>query len=501
LLAVAVGCDPGDTSDGTSSTPGFSNAPSGDASTSFGGTGGAVDSGALNPFGLDGGAPDAMLPTGFLDAATVAPGGDGGLPTGIASDSGSDGGPPTGVASDSGIDGSLPTAIASDSGTDGGISGDAGVVGGDGGGPVPPPLPSGKAFGDWTWVETPGAVCRDGSPAGYYYRRGSEAPLLIFLNGGGTCNDAFFCSINPKNVDENMPTESLLDATGNLLAGPDQTRQKPEEEGIFKRDARNPVGNWNMIYIPYCTGDVFAGTKNDVAIDGLDGKQQFVGYKNIGLFLESFGPSFAQVGKVLLAGSSAGGIGTLLNYDRVQTFFDKYGARVFAISDSGIPFRDPFLAPCIQKRWRDIWGFDLALPKDCKGCFDADGGGLAQGLGDYLFHEKYKDRKVGGMVSSAEDGIMRAFYGLGADDCTVDSASNTILSAFDLGAYSADEYRMGLSDILDFVGKDRVSTYFLPGSAHMHLWRARYYDEVDGVSMATWLGHVLHEEVTHVGSL
>jgi hypothetical protein len=385
--------------------------------------------------------------------------------------------------------------------SDGGGSTPVVMVGADGFAPLTAPLPPGKAYGDWTWVDVAGAKCRDGSPAGYYWRRGKEAQLLMFMNGGGACADPFFCGLNPKNVNEDLPSQSLIDATGNVLLGADKNRQVPPDEGIFKRDPRNPVGNWNMIYMPYCTGDIFAGSKPDGTVPGFEGKQQFVGYTNVGLFLESFGPSFANAGKALLTGSSAGSFGALVNYDRTQVFFDKYKVRLYGIADSGIPMRDQYMFTCLQKRWRELWNLDAALPKDCKGCFRADGGGITEGLGTFLFKEKYADRKVGGLVSAVEDGVMRAFFGAGLNECTTDPGTNTIFAGINLGGYGGAEYRAGLKDTVEFIGKDNISTFFLDTWEHMHIWRARYYEPIGGTSIAQWVRDaILAEKPTHVGS-
>jgi hypothetical protein len=355
----------------------------------------------------------------------------------------------------------------------------------------------------WNWVQVAGAVCRDGSPAGYFWRRGSDPNLMIFMNGGGACSDPFFCGLNPVNVNQDLPTQSLIDATGNVLLGPDGSPQFPHEEGIFKRQANNPVGNWNMIYVPYCTGDVFAGSRPDGTIEGVEGKQQFVGYKNVGLFLDSFGPSYANTTKVLLTGSSAGGFGTLLNYDRVQEFFNKLPgkARVYGVTDSGIPFQDQYLAPCLQKRWREAWNLNAMMPAGCTGCTSqADGGGLAKGLGAFMFKEKYKDRVLGGMISAVEDGVIRAFYGPGLNNCSNDPGTNAILSALNLGGYSGADFRAGLKDVVDYVGQDKVHTFFIPSWEHMHLWRARYYETINGTTIAAWLGNLLADKpVQHVG--
>src|SRR5688500_18738516 len=60
-----------------------------------------------------------------------------------------------------------------------------------------PALPGGDLYFGWTWVEIPASTCRDGSPAGYYYRLGKRKELVVYLNGGGACADPFFCGLNP----------------------------------------------------------------------------------------------------------------------------------------------------------------------------------------------------------------------------------------------------------------------------------------------------------------
>lgn len=367
------------------------------------------------------------------------------------------------------------------------------------------PPKDGKKYGDWTYHEVAGAVCRDGSPAGYYIRAGKSQNLMIFLNGGGVCSDAFFCGINPPNVKSSLPGENLLAAVVQIGAQVlVKQRQQPTETGIFKRDEQNPVGDWSMVWVPYCTGDVYGGTKRDASVPGTKlPPQQFVGYHNVGLFLEHFGPRFkGMVDKVLLTGSSAGGFGTLLNFDRTQEYFGD-DAEVVAVTDSGIAFRDPFLEPCLQKQWRALWGLDAALPKDCKGCFDPSGGGLAQGLGDYLFRVKYPDRMIGGGISSKQDEIIKLFFSTGLNDCKTKAAPQAVAMFLGGGNYPKERYPAGLKDFLESVaGLDRAGSYILEGKQHQHIFRPRFYSVNGlGTSMADWLGKVLDGEPAHVGTL
>jgi hypothetical protein len=265
------------------------------------------------------------------------------------------------------------------------------------------------------------------------------------------------------------------------------------------------VGDWNMVFIPYCTGDVHSGTKHDAPVitAALQDPQQFVGYHNIGLFLQDFGPAFFDAEKVLLTGSSAGGFGSLLNYDRTQEFFGS-AVRVYAVSDSGLPFRDMYLEACLQKNWRELWGLDAILPKDCKGCFNADGGGLAEGLGHYIFNEKYKGRFLGGAISTTQDQVIKLFFSLGLEECTnlvlLDLPTAAVLG---LSSYPDERYPAGLKDFVENVsGRDKVSSYIMQGDTHQHLFRPRYYEMNDvGKSIADWLGDTLEEKVQHLGTL
>src|SRR5690349_18203268 len=233
---------------------------------------------------------------------------------------------------------------------------------------------------------------------------------MVYLNGGGACADPFFCGLNPVNVNQDLPIEFLIFGTGNLVLGPDARRQIAPDEGVFKKDPRNPVGDWNMIYVPYCTGDIHAGSREDVEVPGVAGKQQFVGYKNLGLFLNSFGPSFKNSKQVVLTGSSAGGFGSLLNYDRFAQYFT--ASQVLAISDSGLPMRDKYMASCLQKKWRTYWALNEAFPKDCTAC-QGDAGGLTEAAFKYYFSDKYGGKFLGGLITTVNDQIIRAFFAPG----------------------------------------------------------------------------------------
>jgi len=151
----------------------------------------------------------------------------------------------------------------------------------------------------------------------------------------------------------------------------------------------------------------------------------------------------------------------------------------------------------------DPWGLDDALPPDCKGCFNPDGGGLTEGLGEYIFREKYAGRMLGGGISSSHDQIIKLFFAVGLNNCTVDPTVEAVQSAVGLSSYPFDRFPAGLNDFIENVaGPDNAGSYILPGDLHQHLFRFRYYqDNGVGRAIAGWLEDVLDGRAVHVGLL
>jgi hypothetical protein len=151
-----------------------------------------------------------------------------------------------------------------------------------------------EADGVWKWVPLEGALCRDGSGTGVSVNYSStSSDLVIYLEAGGYCFDIESCSVNPDSV---RTVDRFHQPTG-----------------IFDRtEPDNPVGDWNIVYVPYCTGDVHSGSKPDGFVEGV-GAQIFVGGDNYRLFLDRIVPTFPDAQTVLLTGFSAGGLGAVLN--------------------------------------------------------------------------------------------------------------------------------------------------------------------------------------------
>jgi hypothetical protein len=350
--------------------------------------------------------------------------------------------------------------------------------------PLSPPPPPG-----WLWYPVAGTSCRDGSGAGLFIRYGSAPRLLIYFEGGGACTSSGFCAFNPSNIDQ------VLSGTGETVLGTAlgavPGRQQPgayqggEVTGIFSADrAENPFRDWSIAYIPYCTGDVHFGTREHAQVPGVQAEQRFVGHLNARIFIGRLVATFAAgLEHVVVTGASAGSFGAGLNFSMVSDAFA--GVQTDLIMDSGIPFDDAHWPVCLQRSWRELFGFDAALPPDCSQCFNADGGGLAN-VSDFVF-EKHAAAHLA-LVSSLQDEVIRLFFTPGADDCAaIDSADPIQLTLGQLvGAplFSAQEYEAALLGVRTrYASTGQLASYYLAGAnvtLHQHGFRPRFFEPVAG---------------------
>lgn len=359
--------------------------------------------------------------------------------------------------------------------TDAGPPGDAGDVM-CGAAPMPAPFDCNTSDPDvtfgapitapamtWTFIEFPGARCANGSSTGIGVNLNPASDrVMIFLEGGGACFDFISC-IGAANLGGYDAGNFASSAGGNLT------------RGIFDRtDTNNPVRDWNMIYVPYCTGDVHSGS-NPM---GTGGREQ-VGHQNMREYLARIVPTFPTATRVLLTGRSAGGLGALVNHELVQQSFDC--VRVDTFSDSGGPLPDMYLRPCLQSLVRGLWDLAPAIPDTCVQCScQPDGGGLSN-VFPYL-SARFPSSNIG-FLSYTEDGTMRGFYGYGySGGCN--SPANM----------PAADFTAGLNGIRASVsGSSNVRTFYLNGGSHTVLGNPLGSISAGGTNLGSWLSQMIDD--------
>ncbi len=248
-----------------------------------------------------------------------------------------------------------------------------------------------EAYGEWLKFEPEGAVCANGSQYKYFVNFSeTSSNLIIFLEGGGACSNYESCaSGDPFNTDcikepegtecirDNYPAVYLhLDALEPLSA-------VTEPLGVIDGDVPvelsypllssntdiNPMGDWNRVFIPYCTGDTYLGSRVQTYVDpdgvGPDVEFHHMGHQNMLLVIEELNQMFATVPKMMVGGCSAGGVGSLNNYPFIRNGI-KGVEQSYLLADSGpvVPNTLPSGDPSNQlglSAVRPLWGVDTMI--------------------------------------------------------------------------------------------------------------------------------------------
>ncbi len=209
--------------------------------------------------------------------------------------------------------------------------------------------------GEWTWVPVRGTTCGDGSGAGVGVNlQPGSTDLLVYMEGGGACWDANTCFTLGTAVQIATPYTARnfsIDVT--ML----------EATGLFSRtDPASPFAGASFVYVPYCTGDVHAGT-NVQAYDvgGQTKTVHHLGAYNARAIVDTLQATFPSLSHIWLTGSSAGGYGATLNQSRYVAAWPD--ASVEVLQDSA-PFLD--VMDGNYPVWQQAWG--TMFPPLCTGC-------------------------------------------------------------------------------------------------------------------------------------
>jgi hypothetical protein len=201
----------------------------------------------------------------------------------------------------------------------------------------------------WTWVDIEGTACGNGERTGIGVNSSdASTDLYIYLQGGGACWDERTCFV--------------LRSASNLSTGYQEAEfqlDSTRTSAMFNRaQADNPFRDMSFVFVPYCTGDVHAGD----AVQTYGTRQvHHKGASNVAAWLPRVVATFPNTRRVFLAGSSAGGFGAQLNYERVAAAFP--AAEVHVLADSGQMINP---SGTLYSAWLASWG--AQLPEACPDC-------------------------------------------------------------------------------------------------------------------------------------
>ncbi|KAL7122503.1 hypothetical protein ACP275_01G049400 [Erythranthe tilingii] len=200
-----------------------------------------------------------------------------------------------------------------------------------------------------------GAVCLDGSPAGYHYAKGfgdGANSWMIYLPGGGWCGSKKSCLDRVKNNPDLSSTKNITNTYFGGILSPD-------------KNSNPDFYNWNRVFIRYCDGSSFIGDAVDPESKlYLRGSRIFTAVINE---LLSIGLKNAK--NALLTGNSAGGLAAILNCDRFRALVPNANT-LKCVSDSGffIHAKDLPNVEGIEQTFSStvqFHGITQFLPKSC----------------------------------------------------------------------------------------------------------------------------------------
>lgn len=231
---------------------------------------------------------------------------------------------------------------------------------------------------NWMFLQLPSpCVSGTGDETFIAVSRGSSNNILIYLEGGGACSDFYTCGMG-QCVDH----ASCKNASASVTTlNPDETVVSYYyRSGIFDRtNPDNPFRDWTIVFVPYSTGDVHWGNRvvkycyyNPYNLMQVDCSINFTvyhaGFVNA-ITAIRWAAQQGNFDKVVIAGSSAGGYGTIIHAYYAREIFDR---SILAIDDAGPGInanstaRPMFSIEVLQ----DTWGANDNLPEEAQGLLE-----------------------------------------------------------------------------------------------------------------------------------
>lgn len=167
----------------------------------------------------------------------------------------------------------------------------------------------------------------------FFVKRGTSSNLLVNFMGGGACWDN-------KNCLGADATRMYFPQLGSLSLINLAEASKLIDVGILNHNrSDNPFKDWNMVFIPYCTGDVFWGSNDATYSDPITGEQKVIrhrGFDNFLSVLKYIRENFPKenMKQIFVTGQSAGGYGSIFNFPYIKETYNASNNKVYTLGDS-----------------------------------------------------------------------------------------------------------------------------------------------------------------------
>jgi hypothetical protein len=305
----------------------------------------------------------------------------------------------------------------------------------------------------------------------YDYRKGTGDGLVVFFNGGGACWNDATCS-KPRLAGDRafFSGKDDQDAVGvykaELLPGDGPSRMG----GLLDRDnPQNPVRDWSMLFVPYCTGDVHSGSNTAHYTFPDTGKPFTIehrGSDNMRVILDWMRTNVPKPARLLVSGSSAGAYGAATHFTSLKELYPE--ARAVFLGDSGQGVTTPEFERVRNKNW------NYQLPTAVFGP-EAQNTPDTQVVAKLAAHFP-KDRFA--QFTTLHDATQTAFYGQMGPARPCEAWTNRMLS-----------------ELASRQASPNFRSYVARGDTHTILRAPLFYTEQSGgMPFTAWLGALLRDD-------
>jgi len=332
-------------------------------------------------------------------------------------------------------------------------------------------------LGEWSQIDVPDGICLYGADYSFYVRPNEEPTdnLLIYFQGGGACWDGFTCGSIGQFA-------SFFDVSPTLM--------NFYRQGIFDfENDNNPLLDYNMVFLPYCTGDVHSGS-NEITFDvppeaNADFEQIdvfFNGYNNAQLVLDWVYDNFPQPEQIVVSGCSAGGYGAITNAPFVMEHYQGTPTALIADASAGVLTSD----------WQGTttWGSLSVLPEFIPALANVDPDSY-----DTTYHIEqsaiYFPENEFAQYNSYIDGVQVGFYAA-SQGGELDFETQGV-------AIAAQWSATLLRNTTALSAYDNYNYYTAGGFEHCVVNNDLFYEyDQSGVVFADWFGDVIAESADNV---
>jgi hypothetical protein len=304
----------------------------------------------------------------------------------------------------------------------------------------------------------PGTGCAEDSTFAFFVHPGSRHPLVIYFEGGGACWNSQNCDLHGR------PTfDAQVDSSDDPSRG----------AGILDlSNSRNPVREHSIVFVPYCTGDVFLGARTVAysvpgAMDTPERRFQIQHRGSVNaehvlawVFAHSPDPDL-----VFVTGSSAGAIPTPFYASRLARRYPR--ARIVQLGDAAGGYRARAVPGILA-----LWGATGVLGRD--EAFRGIDSAAVTFETLYVVASRTTPRITFAQDNSAADAVQLRFLSM-------------------LGVRGKRLQQLLVENLADIRrANPRFRTYPGPGEGHTILIRPEFYTlAVDGVAFRDWFAGLL----------